>query len=82
MSGIEFIEVLAECAEATEAYVREAAKTSAMLAKCSRMPLDVEERMALLSQEILERHAFLAYMDAKRLLHSAALRGYDGLATN
>ena len=77
-----FNEVLAECALAAEAYLREAGKTSMMLGKCRPQPLTFEERLALLSQEILERNAFLAYLDAKRLLHSAALLGYDGLSTN
>ena len=73
---------LAESARTTEIYVREAAKTSVMLGKCGPLPLTFGERFALLAQEIIERNAFLAYMEAKRVLHRAALVGYDGLATD
>jgi hypothetical protein len=78
----EFIDLLAECATATETYVREAEKTSGMLGKCARRPLAFDDRFALLTQEILERDAFLLYLDAKRLLHRAALLGYEALSTN
>jgi hypothetical protein len=40
-----------------------------MLGRCSQEPLTFKERFALLSQEILERNAFLMYMTAKRFLH-------------
>lgn len=70
---------LAECARTTETYLREVGKTSAMLAKCGPQPLTFEERFALLKQEILERNAFLSYLEAKRVLHRAALVGYEGL---
>jgi hypothetical protein len=75
----EFIALLAECATVSEAYFREAEKTAIMLGKCTQRPLTFDERFALLSQEILERDAYLMYLDAKRLLHSAALLGYGGL---
>lgn len=82
MNRTEFVASLAECATATETYIREAEKTSIMLGKCSQQPLTFEERLALLSQEILERDAFRIYLDAKRFLHRAALLGYDGLSTD
>jgi hypothetical protein len=78
----EFTALLAECATVTETYLREAEKTSEMLAKCAQKPLTFNERLALLSQEILERNAFQTYLGAKRLLHSAALVGYEGLSTD
>jgi hypothetical protein len=82
MERTEFIDLLAECAIATETYIKEAEKTSAMLGQCALRPLSFERRFALLAQEILERDAYLVYLDAKRLLHSAALRGYGAMATN
>jgi hypothetical protein len=82
VNRIAFDEVLADCASAAETYLREAEKTSMMLGKCRSMPLSFDERFALLAQEILERSAFLIYLDAKRFLHRAALLGYDGLSTN
>jgi len=82
MNHTEFMASLAECTTATKTYFREADKTSVMLAKCSQRPLTFEDRLALLSQEIVERDAFRVYLDAKRFLHSAALRGYDGLSTD
>jgi hypothetical protein len=81
VTQIDFVASLAECTTATEIYLREAEKTSVMLGKCGRQPLTFEERLALLSQEIQERDAFRIYLDAKRFLHSAALRGYDTLST-
>jgi hypothetical protein len=80
MNRTEFSIALAECAAATETYLQEAEKTSKMLGKCSQQPLTFEERLALLSQEILERDAFRIYLDSKRFLHRAALRGYSALS--
>jgi hypothetical protein len=82
MNHMEFMDSLADCIAASEAYFREADKTSVMLRKCSQRPLTFEERFALLSQEILERDAFRIYLDAKRFLHRAALLGYEGLSTD
>ena len=79
MDRTEFITLLAECAETTEIYLREAEKTSQMLRRCNEHPLTFDERLVLLSQEIQERDAFRLYLDAKRLLHSAALSGYGAL---
>jgi hypothetical protein len=73
---------LVECPTATETYFWEMDKTSVMLRKCSQRPLTFEERFALLAQEILERDTFRIYLAAKRLLHRAALLGYDGRATD
>jgi hypothetical protein len=78
----EFDAVLAECAAVTETYLREAEKTSTMLVRCTPKPLAFNERLALLSQEILERNAFYTYLVAKRFLHNAALVGYEGLTTD
>jgi hypothetical protein len=82
VTQIEFIELHAECITATATYFREAQKTSMMLRRSTREPLTFDERFALLSQEIVERDAFLTYLNAKRLLHSAALLGYGGISTN
>jgi hypothetical protein len=81
MDRTEFIDLLADCETAKETYVREAEKTSTMLAKCDREPLTFDERFALLSQEIHERDAYRIYIDAKRFLHSVALLGYGALTT-
>jgi hypothetical protein len=81
MDRTDFIELLAECGSATATYFKEAEKTSALLGKCNQRPLTFDELFALLSQEILEREAFVAYVAAKRFLHSAALRGYEELST-
>jgi hypothetical protein len=82
MNHADFVESLAECAKTTETYLREANKTSVMLGKGGAQPLTFEERFALLAQEIIERNAFLSYMEAKRTLHRAALVGFEGLATD
>ena len=79
MNHAEFMASLAECARTTETYVGEVNKTSFMLGKCGPRPLTFEVRFALLAQEILERNAFLAYMEAKRTLHRATLVGFEGL---
>jgi hypothetical protein len=81
MDRAEFTDLCDDCASATAAYLREAEKTCILLTKCARQPLTFEERFALLSQEIIERNAFLIYQDAKRFLHSAALRGYEAIST-
>jgi hypothetical protein len=78
----EFIVLQAECITITDTYLREAQKTSIMLGTCSQEPLTFKKRFALLSQEILERDAFLMYMAAKRFLHSTALLGYGSLSND
>ena len=82
MTRIEFAALLAECAAVTKAYLMEAEKTSGMLVNCTEKPLSFDQRFALLSQEILEKNAFQNYLGAKRLLHNAALVGYEGLSTD
>lgn len=82
MTRTEFVTLLADCAAVTEIYLKEAEKTSTMLVKCSGKPLPFDERFALLSQEILERNAFQTYLGAKRILHNAALVGYEELSTD
>ena len=82
MDRIEFVALLAECATVTETYFKEMEKTSTMLVKCTWDPLTFDERFALLTQEILERDAYLIYLESKRRLHKAALVGYAELSTN
>jgi hypothetical protein len=82
MDRTDFVASLAECATATETYFREMDKTSVLLGKCSQEPLSIDERLALLAQEILERDAFRVYLAGKRFLHRAALLGYEVLATD
>jgi hypothetical protein len=75
----EFVALRADCIAVTEAYIREAQKTSMMLGRCSQQPLTFKERFVLLSQEILEQDAFIVYLAAKQFLHSAALHGYGSV---
>ncbi len=82
MDRTEFIDLLADYIAATETYVAEAAKTFALLGKCTDRPLSFDERFALFSQEIMESNAFRNYVAAKRSLHSAALLGYEALTVN
>jgi hypothetical protein len=82
MDRTTFFDLVAECGEVTATYFREAEKTSVMLGKCTQRPLTFDDRFELLTQEILERDAFLIYLDAKRFLHRAALLGYEALSTN
>ncbi len=82
MNRTEFTDRREECSSVTATYLREAEKTSAMLARCAAHPLTFDERLALLSQEILERDAFRLYIEAKRFLHNAALVGYEALSTS
>ena len=82
MNQKEFVILHAECTAVTNAYLREAEKTSIMLASCTADPLAFRERFALLSQEILEKEAFVVYLAAKRFLHSVALLGYASVSTN
>ena len=79
MNQTEFMILHATCVTAAEAYVTEARKTAAMLGNCAPAPLPFKERFALLTQEIVEKDAHVMYLQAKRLLHSAALLGYAAL---
>ena len=76
MNNKEFLQVHADCVVAMHAYVDEAEKSCEMLGKCTSDPLPFEERLELLLQETIEKDAHVTYLDAKRLLHSAALLGY------
>ena len=82
MNRTEFNAVLTECATVTRTYLREAEKTATMLVKCTQKPLSFDKRFALLAQEILEKDAFQTYLGVKRVLHNAALVGYEGLSTD
>ncbi len=82
MDRTEFITLRDECAGTAEIYIREVEKTSKMLGRCAEHPLSFDARFVLVCQEIQERHAFLLYVDAKRLLHNAALSGYGALVAN
>ena len=82
VNQVEFTALHAECVAVTETYFREAERTSVMLARCTQEPLTFKERFALVSQEIVEKDAYLMYLGAKRILHSAALLGYGALSTS
>jgi hypothetical protein len=73
----EFIDLHASGVTALGVYFDEAEKTSAFLAKCSAAPLPLMERLALLSQEIVENGAHSNYLGIKRRLHNAARLGYE-----
>jgi hypothetical protein len=76
MDHTEFDELHTSCIDALRAYFAEAETSSQMLANCKAEPLPLKERMALLSQELIEHDAHLTYLGTKRLLHDAALYGY------
>ena len=76
MTYTEFIDLHTSGSTALRTYFDEAAKTAAMLAKCTAEPLPFTDRMALMSQEILENNAHGDYLGIKRLLHDAARLGY------
>ena len=79
MDYTEYLELHTNCITAMRAYFNEAKKTSEMLAKCSAEPLSFQERLGLISQEIIENDAHSAYLGTKRLLHGVALLGYGFL---
>lgn len=82
MNDQEFRTLKAQCAKAMETYFAEAEKTSRMFGNCTPDPLPFEQRFALLTQEIIEKNAGLRYLQTKRLLHNAALLGYETLSMN
>ncbi len=47
------------------------------LENCTTNPRPFRERFALLTQELVEKDAHQLYLGAKRILHRAALLGYD-----
>ena len=76
MDQTEFKELHESCATALDAYVAEAMKTTAMLAKCTPEPLPFAERMKVTFQETAERSAHSMYLAVKRHLHDVARLGY------
>ena len=77
MNKEEFLQLHAKCVAAMRAYFAEADVTTRMLAKCTAEPLPFDERMRLLSQEVIEHEAQTIYLTTKRLLHDAARLGYE-----
>jgi hypothetical protein len=71
-----YLELHANCLAAMRAYFVQAEITAGMLAKCGAEPLSFQERLGLISQEITERDAHVAYLGTKRLLHGVALLGF------
>jgi hypothetical protein len=76
MDHKEYLELHASCIAAMRAYFTQAETTAGMLANCSALPLSFQERLGLISQEIIENDAHSAYLGTKRLLHGVALLGY------
>ena len=76
MNKIEFAALHGRCTTVMNIYLAEAQKTCGMLGKSTPGPLSFMPRFALLRQEIREKNAHLIYLEAKRLLHGAALLGY------
>lgn len=76
MNHSEFVDLHANFIKALENYFHEARKTSRMLEDCTLEPLSFWQRFQLLSQEIVERDAYQIYLEAKGLLHRAALHGF------
>jgi len=62
---------------AMRTYFDEAEKTSTLLAKITAAPLPFMQRLALMSQEIIENGAHADYLGIKRRLHDAARLGYE-----
>jgi hypothetical protein len=77
VSYTEFMDLHTSAASAMRAYFDEAEKTSIMLAKCTAAPLPFMQRLALMSQEIMENSAQTDYLGIKRRLHQAARLGYQ-----
>jgi hypothetical protein len=79
MNYTEYLELHISCVTAMRAYFAQAERTAGMLAKCNAEPLSFQERLGLISQEIIENEAHTAYLGTKRLLHGVALLGYGFL---
>jgi hypothetical protein len=75
----QYTELHAQCGVAMKAYFAQAEKSCGMLGNCSASPLPFLERLAIMRQEITEKNAQLVYMSAKRLLHRAALLGFEAV---
>jgi hypothetical protein len=75
----EFLALHASGVTAMRVYFDEGEKTAALLATCTAVPMPLTERVALMSQEIVENGAHADYLGLKRRLHDAARLGYQGL---
>jgi hypothetical protein len=82
MDRTEFNELLEECENATQEYVRQAQRTSLMLGKCTMGSFTFDQRFALMKQEILELQAYRLYLASKSSLYKAALSECEALAAN
>ena len=78
MTYAEFVDLHTSGVTAMRAYFDQAEKTTVMLAKCTATPLPFLERLALMSQEIIENTAHADYLGIKSRLHDAARLGYEG----
>ena len=78
MNHAEFVDLHTSGVTAMRAYFDQAEKTTVMLANCTPEPLPFLERLALVSQEIVENTAHADYLGIKRRLHDAARLGYEG----
>jgi hypothetical protein len=76
MDQIQFDELHTSYVTALKDYVVSAEATATMLADCTPEPMSLLRRLRLMVQERAENNAHCAYMDLKRILHSAALMGY------
>lgn len=77
MNYTEFMDLHTSGVTAMRAYFVEAQETATLLAKCTAVPLPFPERLALISQEIIEHDAHTNYLGIKRRLHDAARLGYE-----
>jgi hypothetical protein len=77
MDQIQFDELHTSYVTALQDYVASAEATATMLAGCTPEPMSLLGRLKLVVQERTENEAHCAYMDLKRILHSAALMGYQ-----
>jgi hypothetical protein len=76
MDQIQFDELHTSYVTALQDYVVCAEVTAGMLAECRPEPMSLLSRLRLVVQERAENEAHSAYLDLKRILHSAALLGY------
>jgi hypothetical protein len=76
MDQIQFDELHTSYVTAWRDYVVSAEVTATLLTGCTSEPMSFLGRMKLMVQERAENDAHCAYMDLKRMLHSAALLGY------
>jgi hypothetical protein len=76
MDQVQFDELHTSYVAALQDYVVSAELTATMLAGCTPEPMPLLGRLKLVVQERAENDAHCAYLDLKRMLHSAALMGY------